>query len=226
MAGALTFTKNGVQAAAATTLPKAVFGVVADSHRLLHQAYRSEQANARSAHPRTKTRTAVRGGGRKPWQQKGTGRARAGSIRSPIWRGGGITFGPTGAQNHTIKLTTVARRQAIRQALSLKATAGRVVIIEELAAKDGRVKPLLELLHKLPTERRIGLVTEPVSAELRRATNNVGNLRLFSARRLSTSAVLDADWLVITKPALEAIESWLAARGSKEPSGSKRGSTA
>jgi large subunit ribosomal protein L4 len=97
---------------------------------LLKRAYDAYLANGRVGSATTKTRGEVRGGGRKPWRQKGTGRARFGSIRNPIWRGGGITFGPTGVENHTIKMHTSTKRKAIRQALSLALDAGKLIVIE------------------------------------------------------------------------------------------------
>ena len=114
-----TFTKTGTKATTPAKLDKAVFGVDITSHDLLKQAYLAYLANGRLNLAVTKTRGDVRGGGKKPWRQKGTGRARFGSSRNPIWRGGGITFGPTGHENYTHKLPTQTKRLAIRQALSV-----------------------------------------------------------------------------------------------------------
>ncbi len=102
-----------------TTLPKAVFGVEISNHELLHRAYKAYLANGRENLAVTKTRGLVSGGGKKPWRQKGTGRARVGSSRTPIWRGGGVTFGPTGNENYSKILPLAQKRQALRQALTL-----------------------------------------------------------------------------------------------------------
>src|SRR5207244_4044483 len=113
----VTFTSAGTKATTPAKLNKNVFGVEVKNHELLKQAYLAYLGNARTNAARTKTRGEIRGGGKKPWRQKGTGRARFGSSRNPIWRGGGITFGPTGNENHTIKLTTSSKRTALKQAL-------------------------------------------------------------------------------------------------------------
>jgi len=113
------FTKSGTKAAAAAKLDKAVFAIMPENHELLKLAYNAYLANGRDNLAQTKTRGLVSGGGKKPWKQKGTGRARFGSSRNPIWRGGGIAFGPTGEENYSIKVNVAAKRQALRQALSL-----------------------------------------------------------------------------------------------------------
>src|ERR1019366_10319418 len=111
-----TYTKSGTKATTAAKLDKDVFGVEVKNHQLLKSAYEAYLANGRPNLAVTKTRGLVRGGGKKPWRQKGTGRARFGSSRNPIWRGGGIAFGPTGNENYTHKLPLNAKRLAIRQA--------------------------------------------------------------------------------------------------------------
>src|ERR1700722_17943597 len=116
-----TFTNAGTAATTAAKLDNAVFGVELTNHELLKHAYTAYLANGRENLAVTKKRGEVRGGGKKPWKQKGTGRARFGSTRNPIWRGGGIAFGPTGHENYTKQVPTVVKRQAIRQALSLAA---------------------------------------------------------------------------------------------------------
>src|ERR1700730_4356966 len=107
-----TFTKAGVKATTTTKLDGAIFGVIPDNYNLLKLAYTAYLANGRATLAKTKTRRLVRGGGKKPWKQKGTGRARFGSSRNPIWRGGGIAFGPTGEENHSLQINLKAKRQA------------------------------------------------------------------------------------------------------------------
>src|SRR5688572_6392543 len=133
-----TYTKTGTKAALPAKLDKSVFGVVPKNHELLKAAYVAYLANGRTSAGNTKTRGLVRGGGRKPWKQKGTGRARFGSTRNPIWRGGGIVFGPTGNENYSHKLQTNTKRQAIRQALSVSSEAGKVIVLEGLQIKDSK----------------------------------------------------------------------------------------
>src|SRR5580698_5725607 len=123
-----TYTKTGTKATTPAKLDKAVFGVDAKNHELLKAAYVAYLANGRGNLAVTKTRGLVSGGGRKPWRQKGTGRARFGSSRNPIWRGGGIAFGPTGEENYSKQLNLKAKRLALRQALSLANTSGNIVV--------------------------------------------------------------------------------------------------
>lgn len=206
------FTKTGTKSQTKASLPKAVFGQTPKDHTLLKQAYLAYLSNRRQNLARTKTRTEVRGGGRKPWRQKGTGRARAGSIRSPLWRGGGITFGPRGTENYSRRLPKAAKRLAIRQALSLKAADGGIVVIEDFALKEGKTKEALALLDKLPLERNVLLVVADKNELLTRATNNIARLRISGATQLSVFAVLNSDSLVITKPALKLVEQWLGGK--------------
>src|SRR5580658_7425804 len=127
---AATFTKTGTKATTAATLDKSVFGLETIQHDLLKQAYVIYLANGRQNLAVTKTRGMVSGGGKKPWKQKGTGRARFGSSRVPIWRGGGVAFGPTGQENYARTMPLTAKRTALRQALSQAAQEKRVIILE------------------------------------------------------------------------------------------------
>jgi len=197
-----TYTKAGTKATTPAKLDKAVFGVAADNHDLLKLAYNAYLANGRTNLAVTKTRGLVRGGGRKPWRQKGTGRARFGSSRNPIWRGGGITFGPTGQENYGLQLNTKAKRQAVRQALSLKAD--QVTVIEDLVSKDGKTAELAKLLAKIGAKRNILLVVDAKSPELIRASRNLPEVRLVSANYVTVYDVLNADCIVFTVPALKA----------------------
>src|ERR1700677_2179301 len=124
------FTKTGNKSTTAVKLDKNVFEVVPENHELIKANYVAYLANGRENLAVTKTRGLVRGGGKKPWRQKGTGRARFGSSRNPIWRGGGIVFGPTGNENYTKKLPVNAKRIAIRQALSLEGEEKRIRVME------------------------------------------------------------------------------------------------
>src|SRR6185437_12915070 len=127
-----TYTKAGAKATTAVTLDKKVFGLKVTNHQLLKEAYLAYLGNGRTAAARTKKRGEVSGGGKKPWRQKGTGNARFGSSRNPIWRGGGIAFGPTGEQNYAAKLSVQAKRQALRQALSLAAASDKITVIDDI----------------------------------------------------------------------------------------------
>ena len=204
-----TFTSKGVKATTPAKLDKEVFGVEVTSHQLLKDVYVSYMANGRDNLAVTKTRGLVRGGGRKPWKQKGTGKARFGSSRVPIWRGGGITFGPTGQENYVKRVNTKAKRQAIRQALSLANEAGKISVIDSFDAKNGKAKQTAALLEKIGAKRRILFAVENKTDEVKRASGNISNLKVVQANYISVYDILNADTVIITKPSLEIISTWL-----------------
>jgi len=214
-----TFTKAGAKATTAAKLNKDVFGVDTSNHDLMKQAYLTYQANGRTNNATTLTRGNVRGGGRKPWKQKGTGRARFGSIRVPIWRGGGITFGPLGNENYSKKLPTTMKRVAIRQALTTKAAASSVVVVEDIAIKDAKTSAAAAFLKKIGVERRAVIAVENKTPELERAFRNIPNTTLVQATYLNVYDILNADKVVITKKAMETVNEWLGA--DKKPAAKK-----
>lgn len=214
MATAVSYSKTGTKEAAGVKLPAEVFELEA-SHPLLGQAYNSYLSNLRSAGASTKTRGLVRGGGKKPWRQKGTGRARVGSIRVPNWRGGGVVFGPTGLENYTQKLPVKMKRLAVKQALSLKAQ--QIIMLEHFDAESGRLKPTIQLLAKIGVSdsRRILLVVPTKTDKIDQATRNLPNLEVSAARYLTVFAILNADHIIFTKDALADVHEWLAPKESK-----------
>lgn len=207
-----TYTKAGSKASAAAKLDKSVFGVAIDNHELLKQAYTTYLANRRTNNAVVKTRGLVRGGGRKPWRQKGTGRARFGSIRNPIWRGGGIVFGPTGQENYQKHLSTTMKRQAIRQALSLAATEGRIGVIESFDIKDGKAASAVKLLDKLGLKGNTLLVVEDKNEQTTRATRNLKNVTVVAATYVNVFDAVNADSIIITKAALDVMHEWLGGK--------------
>jgi large subunit ribosomal protein L4 len=213
-----TYTKTGAKAATPAKLDKAVFGVETKNHELLKDAYVAYLANGRRSLAVTKTRGLVRGGGKKPWKQKGTGRARFGSSRNPIWRGGGITFGPTGQENYTKSLNIKAKRQAIRQALSLASTANKIIIIEDLVSPAGKTAELAKLLSKLDTNRATLIVVEQKTPELTRAAQNLPAVIVVSARYVNVYDVLNADCIIFSQAALKATTAWLSKETKVSPS--------
>jgi large subunit ribosomal protein L4 len=204
-----TYTKTGNKATTAAKLDKAVFDVKVDSHDLLKQAYLAYLANGRSAGAKVKTRGLVRGGGKKPWKQKGTGRARFGSIRNPIWRGGGIVFGPTGQENHSHKLSTTAKRQAIRQALSLAATENKLAVIEDFDVKSGKTADAAKLLNKLKAERNVLVIVENKTPETIRACQNLSYVKLVQANYVNVYDAMNANLILLSVPALTVVNKWL-----------------
>jgi large subunit ribosomal protein L4 len=208
MTNVVIFSKTGTKQEATRSLDAAVFGVEAN-HELVGQAYRTYLANGRVAGAKTLKRGEVRGGGKKPWRQKGTGRARVGSIRVPNWRGGGVVFGPTGNENHTIGLPVKMKRLAIRQALSIQAEAGHISVIENFASTDGRVKTTMELLNKLGLTGTIAIIVDEKNDLLERATRNASSIALISAKYLNVYTIMNADNLVFTSAALDIVSTWL-----------------
>lgn len=211
-----TYTKAGAKAATAAKLDAAVFSVMPENHELLKLAYTAYLANGRENLAKTKTRGLVRGGGKKPWRQKGTGRARFGSSRNPIWRGGGIVFGPTGEENYTKKMHVGAKRLAIRQALSLAAAESRIKVVEEFANKDGKVAETVKFLGKIDAKGSVLLVLEHKDETTLRATGNMQNVKAVQANYLNVFDILNSDVIVITKKALEMVNEWLGAKTKEE----------
>lgn len=195
------------QAAPKTALPKSVFGVDVPNHELLKLAYDAYLANNRLASATTLQRGEVRGGGRKPWKQKGTGRARVGSIRSPIWRGGGVVFGPRGNENYTKKLSKTSKRVAIRQALTL-ANAAKKIIVKDIKT-TGKTAEVAKFLGDNKLDRKVLLVVDEKSNELIRATANLQNVLLISAKYLAVYHILNADHIVLSEKAVPVITEWL-----------------
>lgn len=204
-----TFTKAGAKAATAAKLDASVFAVMPENHELLKLAYTAYLANGRVNLAKTKTRGLVSGGGRKPWKQKGTGRARFGSTRNPIWRGGGIVFGPTGEENYTKKIQVSAKRLAIRQALSLAANEGRIKVVEEFANKDGKVAETVKFLNKIDAKGSVLLVLDHKDELTARATGNLPKVKAVQANYLNVYDVLNADVVVITSKSLDIVKEWL-----------------
>lgn len=195
-------------AAPKTALPKAVFGVDVPNHELLKLAYDSYLANNRLASATTLQRGEVRGGGKKPWKQKGTGRARVGSIRSPIWRGGGVIFGPRGNENYTLKISKTSKRVALRQALTLANEAKKIVVKD--VSTTGKTAEIVKFLADNKLDRKILLVVDTKSNELIRATANLQNVLLISAKYLAVYHILNADHIVLSTKAVPVITDWLA----------------
>jgi len=190
-----------------TVLPEEVFAVEVKNHELLKLAYDSYLASARLASATTKTRGEVRGGGKKPWKQKGTGRARFGSSRNPIWRGGGIVFGPLGIENYKKKIATNAKRQAVRQALTLASQANKIHVMD--IKTTGKTADMVKFLSENKLERKVLLVVDEKTPALLRATNNIQNVLLVSTKYLNVFHILNADNIVLSKESVPTLQSWL-----------------
>lgn len=204
-----TFTKSGTKATAPVKLDKNIFALEVTNHALLKSAYVAYLANGRTSSAVVKTRGLVSGGGRKPWKQKGTGRARFGSSRNPIWRGGGIVFGPTGNENYKHNLSTADKRLAVRQALSVVNKAGKVSIIESLELKDGKTKSAISLFDKIGLKGSILMVVSNTDDLVKRATSNITVINIIQAKYLNVYHILNADNILMTKDAVSEIHEWL-----------------
>jgi large subunit ribosomal protein L4 len=202
-----TYSAKGVKSAAGTTLKKDIFDIEVKNHELLKQAYVAYLANGRENLAKTLKRGEVRGGGKKPWKQKGTGRARFGSIRVPIWRGGGITFGPLGKENYSRKMTVSAKRQAVRQALSTNKE--HIIVVEEFDASSGKTADSVKFFTAIGAKRNILLVVDQKDEKTLRATSNLSKVTVVQAMYLNVYDILNADSIVITKKSLDIISEWL-----------------
>ena len=193
---------------ATAKLNKDIFGLSVDNHELVKLAYDAYLANSRSSHAKTLKRGEVRGGGKKPWKQKGTGRARFGSTRNPIWRHGGVAFGRTGEENFTKKISKSAKLQAVRQALSMANVDKLVSVIADFARKDGKTKNAIKDLNIEAGKNYLVVVPEKTT-EILRATNNIANLKVVRPTYLNVFDILNADQIIIVEKAMPEIENWL-----------------
>jgi large subunit ribosomal protein L4 len=185
-------------------LADTVFGVEPNTH-VLHDAVLMQQASLRQGTHKTKGRSEVRGGGRKPWKQKGTGRARQGSIRSPQWRGGGIVFGPT-PRSYGYKLPKKVRRLAIKSALSSKVLDNEIIVLDSLSIAAPKTKEILSLLNNLKVDRKALVGTAEYDDNVALSVRNLPNAKFVSAEGINVLDVLGYDKLIITKDAAKKVE--------------------
>ncbi len=192
-------------------LNKDIFALKVENHELLKTAYDAYLANSRSSHAKTLKRGEVSGGGKKPWKQKGTGRARFGSTRNPIWRHGGVAFGRTGEENFTKRLSKTSKRVAVRQALSLQNKDKKVVTVADFAIKDGKTKEALKIFEtaKVSLDKKVLLIVPEKSEMILRATNNLNSVKVVRPTYLNVFDILNADTIVISEKALPELENWL-----------------
>lgn len=200
-----------------TTLDETVWGI--EPHMaVMHQALVRQQANARVGTADTKTRGEVSGGGRKPWRQKGTGRARQGSIRSPQWKGGGVVFGPH-PRSYTQAMPRQMRRLAIRSVLSAKLRDDRLTVVQGLDGIEPRTKVMKTVLEAMPASRSVLIVTPENVDTIARAAANLPQTKTIIAPMLNVRDVLKFDRLIVTEDAIEVIEKlWALPEEKRQPS--------
>lgn len=185
-------------------LSESVFGIE-PNQAVLHDAIVMQQASQRRGTHAVKNRSAVRGGGRKPWKQKGTGRARHGSIRSPIWVGGGVVFGPT-PRSYTYKLPKKVRRLAIRSALSSKVKEDSLVVLDQLSLEAPKTKDMVKVLNNLNADRKALVVSDSFDENIALSARNIPGVKVIDATGLNVLDVLNYDKLIITRDAVSRVE--------------------
>lgn len=201
------YNQNGTQVGDIDLLDS-VFGIEPNNN-VLHEAVVMQQASLRQGTHAVKGRSDVRGGGRKPWRQKGTGRARQGSIRSPQWVGGGVVFGPT-PRSYSYKLPKKVRRLAIRSALASKVIAEEIVVLEGLALDGPKTKEMVSILNNLSADRKALIVTADYNDNIALSARNIPGVTFVTADGINVLDVLKHDKLVITKEAVQKVEEVLA----------------
>jgi len=192
-----------------TLLPKEVFGLKLNPD-LVHQVVVSQMANRRRVIASTKDRGEVRGGGRKPWRQKGTGRARHGSRRSPLWRGGGVTFGPSKERVFKKKIPKKMRKKALLMVLSAKAKNNLILVLDKLALEKTKTKLLAKILGKLPIKGSSLIVLPHVEKSLIRAARNLTETGTIVTKDLNALDLLSFKYLVLPKDSIGAIKETFA----------------
>lgn len=191
-----------------TELRDDIFGI-APNEGVMHQALVRQQANARLATARTKTRGEVSGGGRKPWRQKGTGRARHGSIREPQWRGGGVVFGPRAGRNYRKSMPRKMRRLALRSALSIKARDGQLILLDKLELPGPKTREMLNTLSGLTGDSSALILLPERDATVEKSVRNVPHAKTLHAQYLNLVDIFGYDYLVMPLAAVKVIESFL-----------------
>lgn len=185
-------------------LSEQVFGIT-PNEAVLHEAVRMQQASMRLGTHAVKNRSAVRGGGRKPRRQKGTGMARQGTIRSPLWVGGGVVFGPT-PRSYAYKLPKKVRRLAIKSALSAKVQDSEVIVLNELELEQPKTKEMVQILNQIGADRKALIVTESLEEKAVLASRNIPGVKMIPADGINVLDVLSHDKVVFTRGAIQQIE--------------------
>lgn len=201
------FNQSGTQVGE-IQLADAVFGIEPNEH-VLYEAVLKQRANLRQGTHKVKTRTEVRGGGKKPWAQKGTGRARQGSIRAPQWRGGGVVFGPI-PRAYTYKLNKKVRRLALRSALSQVVLQNNLVVLDSLSFDAPKTKEMVAVLNGLKANKKVLIVTTDENINVLLSGRNIPGVMTITASSVNVYDLLNSNKIVITQDAVRKIEEVLA----------------
>ena len=189
-------------------LKEEIFGIKTRPH-LLHQTVVMQLNNRRTGTAATKSKGFVRGGGKKPWRQKGTGRARAGSIRSPLWVGGGTIFGPQ-PKDYSFRMPRKARREALLSALSLKHGDGKIIVLDKLELEEAKTKLMIKVLTELKVASALLVIAQP-DEKIERSSRNIPALKVLRVEGLNVYDLLRYEHLILTEGALKLLEERLAA---------------
>lgn len=195
------FNQDGTEAGS-IELADAVFGIEPNEH-VVHQVVVMQRAAKRQGTHAAKDRSAVRGGGRKPWRQKGTGRARHGSIRSPQWVGGGVVFGPTPERNYKQRLPKKVRRLALQSVLSSKVQNENIIVLNELTFDKPKTKEMVNVLEGVNANDKTLIVTENKEDNIVLSANNLQNVKVITVNEINVLDLLTYDTLIMTKEAAE-----------------------
>jgi large subunit ribosomal protein L4 len=189
-------------------LKEQIFGIKTRPH-LLHQTVIMQLNNRRAGTAATKSKGFVRGGGKKPWRQKGTGRARAGSIRSPLWVGGGTIFGPQ-PRDYSFRMPRKARKEALLSALSLKNRDGKIIVVDKLDLEDAKTKLMVKALAELKVTSALIVISQP-DATIERSSRNIPAVKVLRVEGLNVYDLVRYEHLILTEGALKLLEERLAA---------------
>ncbi|MFR1099049.1 MAG: 50S ribosomal protein L4, partial [Streptococcus thermophilus] len=191
-----------------TELNELVFGIEPNNQAIFDMVL-LQRASWRQGTHKVKNRTEVRGGGRKPWRQKGTGRARQGSIRAPQWRGGGVVFGPT-PRSYTFKLNRKVRQLALKSALSQKVIDNEMTVLDTITLNAPKTKDMIKVLENLEANRKTLIVMDEVNENVTLSARNIPGVKVIDSKGLNVYDILDCTKLVITEGAIKAVEEVLA----------------
>lgn len=191
-----------------TELNELVFGIEPNNQAIFDMVL-LQRASWRQGTHKVKNRTEVRGGGRKPWRQKGTGRARQGSIRAPQWRGGGVVFGPT-PRSYTFKLNRKVRQLALKSALSQKVIDNEMTVLDTITLNAPKTKDMIKVLENLEANRKTLIVMDEVNENVTLSARNIPGVKVIDSKGLNVYDILDCTKLVIAEGAIKAVEEVLA----------------
>lgn len=195
------FNQDGTEAGD-LELNESVFGIEPNNH-VIHEVVVMQRAAKRQGTHAVKNRSEVRGGGRKPWRQKGTGRARQGSIRSPQWVGGGVVFGPTTARNYKYKLPKKVRKLALKSALSSKVKTEDLIVLNDLQFEAPKTKDVVAVLNALDVNDKVLIVTSEKNENVVRSANNLQTVKVITVGEINVLDLVAYDKLILTKDAAE-----------------------